>query len=76
MLVVVAFTVAFWTASLVKVKIAVAFRNWHRIEVGAITVVLGVVVVGIDIDLQLTPVTDPVLRQDALNRQLCTTYWL
>ncbi len=58
MLVVVAFTVAFWTASLVKVKIAVAFRNWHRIKVWTIIVMRGVVIVGIDIDLQLTPVTD------------------
>jgi len=55
---VVALTVAFWTASLVKVKIAVAFRNWHRIKVWTIIVMRGVVIVGIDIDLQLTPVTD------------------
>ena len=58
MLVVVALAVTFWTASLVKVKIAVAFRNWHRIKVWTIIFVRGVVIVGINIDLQLTPVTD------------------
>jgi len=58
MLFVVALAVTFWTASLVKVKIAVAFRNWHRIKVWTIIVMRGVVIVGIDIDLQLTPVTD------------------